>query len=87
MAQEFHTNFGHDGIGKIGSDTTIATADIDGVMMIAIQALIKEKEALKNNYEKQAEEINALKENEKKLLQRLERIEAILSKNQTIATN
>ncbi len=41
MAQEFHANFGHDGVGKIGNDTTIATADIDGVMMIALQALEK----------------------------------------------
>jgi regulator of replication initiation timing len=47
MAQEFHALFGEDGIGTIGNDTTIATADIDGVMMIAIQALVKENEELK----------------------------------------
>lgn len=41
MAQEFYSNFGNDGIGIIGNDTTIATADIDGVMMIALQALEK----------------------------------------------
>jgi hypothetical protein len=41
MAQEFYSNFGNDGIGKIGTDTAIATADIDGVMMIALQALEK----------------------------------------------
>jgi len=87
MAQEFHANFGNDGMGKIGNDTTIATADIDGVMMIAIQALIKEKEALKNSYEKQVMEINRLKENEKNMMQRFEKIEAILSKNSTITSN
>jgi hypothetical protein len=41
MAQEFHANFGNDGIGRIGNDTPIASADIDGVMMIALQALEK----------------------------------------------
>lgn len=41
MAQEFYSNFGNDGIGIIGNDTTIATADIDGVMMIALKALEK----------------------------------------------
>ncbi len=39
MAQEFFSAFGHDCIGTIGNDTTIASADIDGVMMIALQAL------------------------------------------------
>lgn len=47
MAQEFYALFGNDGIGTIGNDTTIASADIDGVMMIAIQALIKENMELK----------------------------------------
>ncbi len=41
MAQEFFAAFGHDGIGVIGNDTTIASADIDGINLIAIQALEK----------------------------------------------
>lgn len=52
MAQEFYKYFGNDGIGTIGNDTTIASADIDGVMMIAIQALIKENETLRSQNEK-----------------------------------
>ncbi|MBO9594746.1 MAG: tail fiber domain-containing protein [Niabella sp.] len=48
MAQEFHSLFGHDGVGTIGNDTTIAGADIDGVMMIALQALVKQTDALQN---------------------------------------
>lgn len=64
MAQEFFAAFGHDGIGVIGNDTTIATADIDGVMMIAIKALIDENEKLKEG--------NAT------MARRLERLEAIL---------
>lgn len=87
MAQEFYAHFGNDGIGKIGSDTAIASADIDGVMMIALQALIREKESLKNNAEKQAVEINALKEKERILLQRVEKIEALISKNATVVTD
>ncbi len=51
MAQEFFNAFGNDGIGKIGCDTLINSADIDGVMMIGLQALEKRSSALaaKNN--------------------------------------
>jgi len=41
MAQEFYHAFGHDGIGVCGNDTTLASADVDGINMIAIQALEK----------------------------------------------
>ena len=41
MAQEFYAAFGNDGIGTIGNDTTIASADFDGINFIAIQALEK----------------------------------------------
>jgi regulator of replication initiation timing len=46
MAQEFYKAFGNDGIGKIGCDTLINSADIDGVMMIGIQALEKRSASL-----------------------------------------
>lgn len=46
MAQEFYNAFGNDGIGKIGCDTLINSADIDGVMMIGLQALEKRSSAL-----------------------------------------
>jgi hypothetical protein len=39
MAQEIFHYFGHDGIGTIGNDTTLATADMDGIIMICLQAL------------------------------------------------
>ena len=71
-AQEFFTHFGNDGVGVIGTDTTIASADIDGVMMIAIQQLIKENNSLNEkvkNYEKTNKEMN----------ERLVKIEAMLS--------
>jgi len=51
MAQDFFTAFGHDGVGQIGTETTINSGDIAGILMIAVQALekrtaeIKQKEA------------------------------------------
>lgn len=39
MAQDFHHHFGRDAYGTIGNDTTIATADFDGVSFAAIKAL------------------------------------------------
>ena len=41
MAQEFYASFGKDKIGTIGNDTTIASADMDGVLMILVKALEK----------------------------------------------
>jgi hypothetical protein len=57
MAQDFFAAFGHDELGVIGEDKSINQADFDGVNLIAIQALIKEVEALKaeNKNLKQAE--------------------------------
>jgi len=49
MAQEIFKYFGKDDFGTIGNDTTLATADMDGIMMIAIQTLIRENKELKNN--------------------------------------
>jgi hypothetical protein len=39
MAQDFYAAFGKDKYGTIGSDTTINSQDIEGINMIAIQAL------------------------------------------------
>ncbi len=41
MAQEFFAAFGHDGIGRIGTPTTINSSDMAGILMIAVQALEK----------------------------------------------
>lgn len=41
MAQDFFAAFGHDGIGTIGTPTTITSTDLDGILMIAAQALEK----------------------------------------------
>lgn len=39
MAQDFYTYFGNDSIGTIGNNTSIASADMDGVLFTAIKAL------------------------------------------------
>jgi len=51
MAQDFFAAFGHDGAGQIGTETTINSGDLAGILMIAVQSLekrtaeIKQKEA------------------------------------------
>jgi len=63
MAQEFYKAFGNDGIGKIGCDTLINSADIDGVMMIGLQALEKRSTALtKENEQLKADNLELKKE-------------------------
>ncbi|MCF6269930.1 MAG: tail fiber domain-containing protein [Melioribacteraceae bacterium] len=52
MAQEIFSHFGNDGIGTIGCDTLLATADMDGIMMVAIKALGKRTDELKIKNEK-----------------------------------
>ncbi len=41
MAQDFFAAFGHDSVGTIGTPTTITSGDLDGILMIAVQALEK----------------------------------------------
>src|SRR4029077_7848424 len=36
---EFFGAFGHDAIGTIGTSTTINSGDMDGILMVAVQAL------------------------------------------------
>jgi hypothetical protein len=46
-AQDFFVAFGHDGVGQIGSETTINSGDMAGILMIAVQALEKRTAELK----------------------------------------
>jgi len=41
VAQDFFAAFGHDDIGTVGSPTTINSGDMQGILMIAVQALEK----------------------------------------------
>src|SRR5262249_38949395 len=47
MAQDFFAVFGHDGVGQIGTETTINSGDMAGILMIAVQALEKRTAELK----------------------------------------
>ena len=47
VAQDFFAAFGDDGVGTIGSPTTITSTDINGVLMLAVQALGQENDAFK----------------------------------------
>ena len=47
MAQDFFAAFGHDGVGQIGTETTINSGDLAGILMIAVQALEKRTAELK----------------------------------------
>ena len=47
MAQDFFASLGHDGVGQIGTETTINSGDIAGILMIAVQALEKRTAELK----------------------------------------
>ena len=67
FAQEIFSAFGKDTIGTIGNDTTITTTDMDGIMLIGIQALIEENK-------QQQEEINSLKIKLEFLLEELKQI-------------
>src|SRR5262249_16408669 len=39
MAQDFFAAFGHDGLGTIGTPTTLNSGDVAGILMSAVQAL------------------------------------------------
>jgi hypothetical protein len=65
VAQDFFAAFGHDGLGTIGSSTTISSTDLDGVLLLAVQALGK-----------RVEELAAVKAENADLRVRLEKLEA-----------
>ncbi len=64
-AQDFFAAFGHDGLGTIGSETTLTGSDVDGILMAAIQGmhdLLMEKEAEINALRAEMDELRQLVE-------------------------
>ena len=51
VAQDFFAAFGNDGVGTIGSPTTITSTDMNGVLILAVQALSRENAELKSRIE------------------------------------
>jgi len=83
MAQDFYAAFGNDGVGTIGNDTTIASADFDGVNFIAIQALEKRTAQLKekiNEISDLKKDNQQLKEELALLKTKIEKFESLFSK-------
>jgi uncharacterized coiled-coil protein SlyX len=62
MAQEWDAAFGHDGIGKIGCDTLLASADVDGIAYIAIKGLEKRTSEQAQLIKSQSEMIKQLQD-------------------------
>lgn len=71
MAQDFFAAFGHDGIGTVGTETTINSGDMAGILMIAVRALEKRTVEQKG-------EIEVLKAENANLKSRLERLERMV---------
>jgi trimeric autotransporter adhesin len=88
MAQDFFVAFGHDGVGQIGSETTINSGDLAGILMIAVQALekrtaeLKQKEAQIAVLESKVEELRAKYAYFETVVARVEALE--LRKNHSI---
>jgi hypothetical protein len=61
MAQEFFAAFGNDGIGTSGNDVTLSSADVDGVSLIAIKALIARTDELQKQVKEIREENASLR--------------------------
>jgi hypothetical protein len=75
VAQDFFAAFGHDGIGTIGTPTTITSTDMAGILMIAIQALEKRTAELRHEQELLKEAFAAFKAENIELRTRMERLE------------
>ncbi len=85
MAQDFFAAFGQDGVGTIGTPTTINSGDMAGILMIAVQALekrtaeLKEKEARIIALEKESAELKARQTYFESVAARLEALELRLN--------
>ncbi len=78
MAQEIFHYFGHDNYGLIGNDTTLAQADMDGIIMIALKALERRTSRL-GPINKKLEDINnKLKTENAALRSRLDKMEMVI---------
>jgi regulator of replication initiation timing len=81
MAQEIFSSFGKDKYGRIGCDTLLAGADMDGIMMIMLQGLEKrttvqkeENTSLKAQLTEVAVELKAVKDENAALKDQLAKI-------------
>jgi len=85
VSQEFFAAFGHDGIGTIGTPTTITSTDMAGVLMIAVQALETRTAALQHEHERLKEAMDASKAESAELRARLEALEKLTLAKEALA--
>jgi len=83
MAQEWFSAFGNDGRGVIGNDTTLASADMDGILCIAVKALEQRTRELRAK----TEELDLMKTEMKAMEVRIQRLEAALQAASRTAVN
>jgi uncharacterized protein YhaN len=72
MAQDFFAAFGQDEVGQIGTETTINSGDLAGILMSAVQALEKRTAELKQKEAQIAElaaRLDALESGQKRSIQ------------------
>ncbi|MGG9971839.1 tail fiber domain-containing protein [Ferruginibacter sp. SUN002] len=75
MAQDIFSAFGRDKIGTIGCDTLLASADMDGIMMIMLKGLEKRSADQTIKIKKLEEQNDAILQENEKLKQQLSRID------------
>ena len=68
MAQDFFAAFGKDGIGTIGTPTTITSTDLDGIVMAAVKGL-------EERTTEQSKQLDALKAENAGLKEQLKALE------------
>ncbi len=78
MAQDFYDNFGKDGLGVIGNDTTVSALDLLGVAYSGIKALEKRTEDLQVHNDEFRIMNEGLRLKNEKLEARIENIEKML---------
>jgi endosialidase-like protein len=76
MAQDFFAAFGKDEVGTIGTPTTINSADLSGILMLAVQALEKRSTELQKDNETLQTENQTLEDRLKAQEERILRLEA-----------
>jgi len=83
MGQEFFAAFGHDGIGIIGSPTTLTSSDLAGILMSAVQAVERRTMELRQETERLKATVEAFKAENTGLKARLEWAERAISGDAT----
>jgi len=75
VAQEFFAAFGHDSLGTVGTATTINSGDMEGILMVAAQALEQRTSALEKEKEILKQTLEELKSRNAVLNARLQALE------------